>query len=78
MQGFRQEILSLADPVGDYIFTDEKFVRNLYAGDRNVFQKVFDEIKYLCKIVYVKRYIEKAKSEISEQIKRLKRRGKHA
>jgi hypothetical protein len=37
----------VADLVGDYIFADEKFVRNLYAGNRNIFQKVFDEIKWL-------------------------------
>ncbi len=38
-----------ADLVGDYLFTDEKFVRQLCAGNRNLFQKVFDEIKYLFK-----------------------------
>ena len=39
-----------ADLVGDYLFTDSDFVNNLYTKDRNVFQKIFDEIKYLLKI----------------------------
>ena len=35
--------------MGDYLFTDPDFVRNLSTGHRNVFEKLFDEIKYLCK-----------------------------
>lgn len=38
----------VADLVGDYIFTDESFVRKLSAEDKNIFQRIFDEIKYLC------------------------------
>ncbi len=40
-----------ADLVGDYIFADEKFVRQLLAQNRNIFQKVYDEVKYLAKTV---------------------------
>ena len=39
-----------ADLIGDYLFTDPDFVNNLSAKNRNVFQKIYDEIKYLCKI----------------------------
>lgn len=39
-----------ADLVGDYLFADADFVRNLSTNHRNVFQKVFDEIKYLYKV----------------------------
>lgn len=39
-----------ADLVGDYLFTDADFIKNLSANHRNVFQKLFDEIKYLCKV----------------------------
>ncbi|MBQ8254951.1 MAG: hypothetical protein IJY94_05545, partial [Clostridia bacterium] len=39
-----------ADLVGDYLFTDADFVNNLSANHRNVFQKIYDEVKYLCKI----------------------------
>jgi hypothetical protein len=35
-----------ADLVGDYLFTDEDFVRHLSTTDRNVFQKIFDEMDY--------------------------------
>lgn len=40
----------VADMVGEYVFTDADFVRNLSVNHRNVFQKVFDEIKYLWKV----------------------------
>lgn len=40
-----------ADLVGDYLFSDENFVSNLSANHRNVFQKIYDEVKYLLKVV---------------------------
>ncbi len=40
-----------ADLVGDYLFTDADFVNNLSANHRNIFQKIYDEVKYLCKVV---------------------------
>lgn len=39
-----------ADLVGDYIFSDMDFVRNLSTKNPNVFQKVFNEIKYMLKV----------------------------
>ena len=39
-----------ADLVGDYLFTDNDFVMNLSTKNRNVFQKIYDEIKYLLKV----------------------------
>ena len=39
-----------ADLVGDYLFTDADFVNNLSVQHRNVFEKIFDEIKYLYKV----------------------------
>lgn len=39
-----------ADLVGDYIFADTDFVNRLSTENRNVFQKIYDEIKYLCKV----------------------------
>ena len=39
----------IADLVGDYLFTDADFVNSLSAN-KNLFQKIYDEIKYLCKI----------------------------
>lgn len=38
-----------ADLIGEYVFTDEDFINRL-ASNRNLFQKVFDEIKYLARI----------------------------
>lgn len=39
----------LADLVGEYLFTDEAFVRHLSTKNRNLFQRIYDEIKYLMK-----------------------------
>ncbi len=39
-----------ADLVGDYLFTDNDFVSKLSTEHRNVFQKLYDEIKYLYKV----------------------------
>lgn len=39
-----------ADLVGDYLFTDRDFVASLSTNNRNVFEKIYNEIKYLCKI----------------------------
>lgn len=39
-----------ADLVGDYLFTDADFVKHLSVTNRNVFQKIYDEIKYLYKV----------------------------
>ena len=39
-----------ADLVGDYLFTDQDFINNLFTKHRNVFQKLYDEIKYLYKV----------------------------
>lgn len=43
-----QEVTS--DLVGEYIFSDIDFVRNLSTKNPNVFQKVFNEIKYMLKV----------------------------
>ena len=40
-----------ADLIGDYLFTDYDFVHNLSVENRNIFEKIYDEIKYLCKVV---------------------------
>ena len=39
-----------ADLIGDYLFTDYDFIHSLSTEHRNVFQKIYDEIKYLCKV----------------------------
>jgi len=60
----------VADLVGDYIFTDKDFVRKLSTENRNVFQKIYDEIKYLCKVATAgskeARELEKVKKTFAE------------
>ena len=62
-----------ADLVGDYLFTDSNFVNHLSAKNRNVFQKIYDEIKYLCKIATAgskeKRDLEKVKRAFDKAYK---------
>ena len=41
----------VADLVGDYIFNDPKFVQQLSTEQPSLFKKIFNEIKYLCKVV---------------------------
>lgn len=40
----------VADIIGDRLFTDEDFIRQLATEDRNLFQKIFDEVKHLVKM----------------------------
>lgn len=39
-----------ADIIGEYLFTDYDFIHNLSTQNRNVFQKIYDEIKCMVKI----------------------------
>ena len=62
-----------ADLVGDYLFTDEDFIKHLSTKNKKGFMKIFDEIKYLCKIATAgskeKRQLEALKHKF-EQIYR--------
>ena len=49
-EGTDYEAELTADLVGDYLFQDKEFVTRLSAENRNVFQKIYDEIKYLYKV----------------------------
>ena len=40
----------VADLVGDFLFTDSKYIQRLSTENRNLFQRLWDEVKYLCKI----------------------------
>ena len=59
-----------ADLVGDYLFTDKNFVTNL-SKNKKLFQRVFDEIKYLWKVATAgskeKRQLEEIK-HLFEQV----------
>lgn len=63
-----------ADLIGDYLFTDTDFINNLSVKNRNIFEKIYDEVKYLFKVATagssearklekVKRAFEKAYAE---------------
>ncbi len=61
-----------ADLVGDYLFTDKDFVTHL-TTDRNLFQKIYDEIKYLYKVATGKeqKEIARVKKEFDKAWKEL-------
>ena len=40
----------VADLVGDYLFTDSKFINTLCTDKPKLFRKILDEIEYLCKV----------------------------
>jgi hypothetical protein len=60
----------VADLVGDYLFTDADFIKHLSTEHRNVFQQIYDEIKYLCKVVTAgtkeARQLEKVKKAFAD------------
>jgi len=60
----------VADLVGDYLFSDPDFIRTLSTEHRNVFQKLYDEVKYLCKVATAgskeARELEKVKKVFAE------------
>lgn len=39
-----------SDLIGDYLFADKDFINNLSVEKPNIFKKIYNEIKYLCKI----------------------------
>ena len=41
----------VAELIGDYLFTDKEFVENLARENPGLFKRIFEEIKYLCKLV---------------------------
>lgn len=59
-----------SDLVGDYLFTDSGFIQHLSTNHRNVFQKIYDEIKYLYKLATAgskeARQLEKLKHEFEK------------
>ena len=40
----------VADLCGDYLFSDTDFISRLSVKNRNLFQKIYDEVKYLAKL----------------------------
>lgn len=39
-----------ADLIGDYLFTDEAFIQRLSVENRTAFEKILDEVKYMCRV----------------------------
>lgn len=62
-----------ADLIGEYLFTDTDFINSLSAEKPTLFKKIFDEIKYLCKIATPgskeAKQLEKVKKTFAEAYK---------
>lgn len=69
----------VADLVGDYIFTDKAFVEKLFQEEPGLFKRIFEEIKYLCKLVTAgskeARQLEKAKKMFTEVVREASENG---
>lgn len=60
-----------ADLVGDYLFTDEEFIRNLSTEKPNLFKRIYEEIKYLCKMATTGSAEEKKLLEVKRTFEKL-------
>ncbi len=60
----------VAELVGEYLFSDPEFVKRLSTEQPTLFKKIFDEIKYLCKVATAgskeARQLEKVKKTFEE------------
>lgn len=70
IKGVNVENELTSDLVGEYLFTDADFVKNLSVTKPNVFQKIYNEIKYLLKVATAgskeARQLEKVKKTFEE------------
>ena len=68
-----------ADLVGDYLFSDKDFIRNL-TGDMPTFKKIYNEIKYFCKVATGRELteIEKVRQEFDKVWKEYSAKGTKA
>ena len=70
MEGANIENELTAELVGEYLFSDTEFIKNLSVEQPGVFKKVFEEIKYLCKVATTGskelRQLEKVKKTFAE------------
>lgn len=64
------------DLIGDYLFTDKNFIKHL-TGDISTFKKVYEEVKYLCKVATGKQLteIEQVKQEFDKVWKDFNAKG---
>lgn len=63
-----------ADLIGEYVFSDSDFVNNLSTQKPNIFKRIYEEIKYLYKLVTARskeaRQLEKVKRAFDEAYKK--------
>lgn len=62
-----------AELVGEYLFSDTDFINNLSAEQPGLFKKIYDEVKYLCKVATARskeaRQLEKVKKAFEDAYK---------
>lgn len=65
VKGADIESETINELIGDYLFTDKDFINKLSVSDKNAFNKMYDEVKYLSKVATAgskeKRQLEKVK-----------------
>ncbi len=59
-----------AELVGEYLFSDTEFIKNLSVEQPGLFKKIYDEVKYLCKVATTRskeaKELEKVKKTFAE------------
>ena len=65
-----------ADLIGDYLFTDEKFIQNLLHQNQNIFKRMWNEVKYLCKAVTAGTKEAKQLLEVQKMFEKVWKEGK--
>ncbi len=70
VKGADVESETINELIGDYLFTDKDFINKLSASDKNAFNKMYDEVKYLSKVATAgskeKRQLEKVKKTFQD------------
>lgn len=70
VKGADVESETINELIGDYLFTDKDFINKLSVSDKNAFNKMYDEVKYLSKVATAgskeKRQLEKVKKTFQD------------
>ncbi len=76
IEGVNIEEELMADLVGDFLFTDRNFISRLSAEKPGVFKKIFDEIKYLCRVATAGSKEAKELEKVKKTFEELYRKSK--
>ena len=65
-----------SDLLGDYLFTDYDFIKSLSAEKPNIFKRIYNEIKYLCKMATTGSQELRELERVKHQFEKIWREGR--